>query len=185
MHRTVLTLDQSGRPNHWATWEEAVLLKVKGLVAWHLGEEFEIRGGVSRVTGERTILVVPTIIAVKGQRHARRVPLTNETLFQRDENICCYCGRKFSRKHLTREHVIPVSRGGATSWLNCATCCKDCNNKKQNFLPEEVDMPLLYVPYEPDVSEALLLEGRHIIADQMQFLKACLPKSSKLHNVTA
>ena len=170
MHPAVLTLDHAGLPSHWATWEATVVAKVKGLIAWHAGSEFEVLGGRSRATGLRTMITVPTIVSLKGQRFNGRVPLTNHALFQRDAYICCYCGQQFSRSRLTREHIIPVSRGGKNTWLNCATCCEACNQAKKNLLPEEAGMRLVYVPYEPNVAESLLLSGRNIISDQMEFL---------------
>jgi len=180
MHHTVLTLDSGGRPSHWATWEDAVLYQVKGLIAWHLGTNFEYHGGISRSTGERTIIRVPSIIAVKRCMFSGKVPFTNSTLFARDDNTCCYCGTRFSRSMLTREHIVPTSRGGRNSWTNCATACKRCNNTKSDKLLEECGMKLLYVPYVPNAAEGLILSGRHIIADQMEFLRACLPNGSRV-----
>lgn len=179
MHHEVLALDQGGRPSHWMTWEEAVVLKVKGLVAWHIGDEFDIHGGTSRLTGRQTVVTVPSVIAIKGQRVVSRVALTNPRLFKRDHHVCCYCGQQFPRGQLSREHILPVSRGGPDTWLNCATACANCNNRKGARLPAEANMPLLYLPYEPNVAEALILSGRHIVADQMEFLVACLPKHSR------
>ena len=40
-------------------------------------------------------------------------------------------------------------------------------------------MPLLAVPYRPSWIEHLILSNRNILADQMAFLKAHLPKRSK------
>ena len=42
-------------------------------------------------------------------------------------------------------------------------------------------MPLLYVPYVPNRHEHFILRNRRILADQMEFLMAHLPQSSRLH----
>lgn len=180
MQHHILTLDQAGQPSCWSTYEKAIEYSVKGLISWHLGDDFVFHGGISRATGERSIITVPSIIAVRGRAHASRIALTNQNLFSRDDQICCYCGRRFGRSALTREHIIPVSRGGANSWTNCATCCRGCNGAKGAKLPEEAGVKLLYVPYEPNVAEALILSGRNILADQKEFLLACLPKNSRV-----
>lgn len=182
MHHAILTLDQGGNPSRWSTWEEAIYYKVKGLITWHLGADFEVHGGVSRATGSQTIVTLPSIIAVRNMVYGGRIALTNQNLFARDDNICCYCGQRFTKGNLTREHVLPVSRGGPNTWTNCATCCKACNGAKGCMLPEEAGMKLLYVPYEPNTAEALILAGRNIQADQMDFLRACLPPDSRLHS---
>ncbi len=179
MHQ-VLTLDQGGRPSRWASWEEALIYKVKGLIAWSLGDEMPYRGGTCRLTGEETVVFVPNIIAVKNEVFDGYIPLTNNNLFQRDNHQCCYCGHRFSRQNLTREHIVPTSRGGKDVWVNCASCCKSCNGLKGNRLLEELGWELQYVPYVPSKTESLLLVGRNIQTDQAQFLKACLPKNSPL-----
>lgn len=181
MQHAILTLDQGGRPSRWSTWEEALLYQVKGLVAWGIGDETAIRGGICRRTGEETIVRVPNIIAVKNETFAGRVAFTNRNLFARDDHICCYCGDRFPVRMLSREHIVPVSRGGANSWMNCATACTTCNGAKGARLPEEAGMKLLYLPYVPSPVESLILAGRNIQADQMEFLRNCLPASSRLH----
>lgn len=176
----ILTLDQGGLPNRWSDLEEALYYKLKGLIAWGLGENIPVHGGTSRATGERTIIEVPSIIAVENLAFSGRIALTNQALFARDANICCYCGLQFPKSQLTREHIIPVSRGGPNTWTNCATCCKGCNGAKGCMLPEEAGVKLLYVPYEPNTAESLILAGRNIKADQMDYLLASLPPESHL-----
>ena len=46
----------------------------------------------------------------------------------------------------TVDHVIPKSRGGGSGWDNLVTCCKRCNNRKGNLLPEEAGMRLMKRP---------------------------------------
>lgn len=181
MHQ-VLVLDRGGRPSRWSSWEDALIYRVKGLVPWHLGEEVPFRGGTARASGQQSVVYVPNIIAVSNEVFDGRVSLTNQNLFQRDDHICCYCGNRFHRSQLTREHIIPVSRGGANTWMNCATACKRCNNRKGARLPEEAGMELLYAPYVPDRTEALILESRNIRRDQMEFLRMCLKGESQLHS---
>ena len=107
--------------------------------------------------------------------------MTNPKLFARDRFVCAYCGARFAADDLTREHIIPVSRGGADSWMNCITACRGCNGRKGNRLPEEVHMSLLYLPYVPSLHEDMILRGRRILADQMEFLLASVPRNSRLH----
>lgn len=179
MHQ-VLTLDQGGRPSRWSSWEDALIYKVKGLIAWSLGDEMLYRGGTCRVTGEDTLVLVPNIIAVKNEVIDGRIPLTNQNLFHRDDNRCCYCGHQFPRAQLTREHIIPVSRGGPNTWMNCVTACKRCNNHKGSRLLAEIGWELRYLPYVPNQAAALIIAGRNIQEDQLAFLRNCLPKNSPL-----
>lgn len=43
---------------------------------------------------------------------------------------CVYCGVSLTPDNYTRDHVIPLSRGGSTQRENIAPCCYDCNHLK-------------------------------------------------------
>lgn len=83
--------------------------------------------------------------------------VTNTFLFARDGYRCQYCGRHkrelAPREFLTRDHIVPISRGGASAWANVVTSCTRCNLRKGNHLVEEVGMHALAVPTEPNQVE--------------------------------
>ena len=181
----VLQLDCSGRPQAWMTAREAASLYACGGVAWTLGEPFRmLRGGHQRSTGRQSTIELHPIVAARGAmptRAWRQVPsLSNAKLFSRDRHLCAYCGVGFAFDDLTREHIVPTSRGGQDSWTNCITACRSCNGRKGNRLPEEARMYPLYVPYVPSLHEDMILRGRRILADQMEFLLAGVPRNSRL-----
>jgi len=182
----VLQLDISGRPQAWISSREAAVLYASDAVAWTLGDAFHImRGGMQRSTGLQSRIELHPIVAVRGaipSRAWRQQPaLSNGKLFARDRGCCAYCGGRFHFDELTREHIVPVSRGGTDTWMNCITACRACNGRKGNRLPEEARMVLLYLPYVPSLHEDMILRGRRIVADQMDFLLASVPRSSRLH----
>jgi hypothetical protein len=171
----ILALDVTGTPRSWISLNDAVTYHAKGNVAWQYGDtEFEARGGYQK-DGEQSIIRTMSIIAVKAEngftieKVRRPVVLSNKTLFGRDRNTCAYCGRDFGTKHLSRDHIIPRSRGGLDTWMNVVTACRDCNCDKDDKLLSECRMELLYLPYVPNYAEKLLLEGHKILADQMDF----------------
>ena len=55
------------------------------------------------------------------------------------KGICHYCGRKFSAKDLTMDHVVPLARGGRSTKGNVVPCCKACNTRKKMNLPMDWD----------------------------------------------
>lgn len=180
----ILKLDSTGQPTEWITWKKAVEHQVTGEVAWSLGETtFSFRGGHNK-DGIQSIVTVPSILAVKGHAQGkmkRTAPaLTNQSLFKRDRYVCAYCGKKFHEDKLSRDHVMPTSRGGKNIWMNVVTSCKVDNHMKANKTPEEAGLKLLYVPYVPSKAEDLILSGRNILADQMEFLLALVPDESPL-----
>ena len=182
----VLQLDVSGRPQAWISPQDAATLYVCDAVAWTIGEPcLVLRGGIQRVSGRQSRVDVHPIIAVRGavpSRAWRQVPaLANPKLFARDRHVCAYCGQRSHRDLLTREHIVPTSRGGADAWMNCITACRGCNGRKGNRLLHEARMELLYLPYIPTLHEDMILRGRRILADQMEFLLASVPSHSRLH----
>lgn len=181
----VLSLDSSGRILDWISWQDAVCLYVRGAVAWTLGEPcMTIRGGMNRDLGVQSSLKLHPIVASRGKapssRYEQTPTLTNQALFARERNICLYCGQHFSKGDLTRDHVVPISKGGRDNWLNVVTACLHCNVKKGDRTPQQAGMPLLAVPYRPSWVEHLILSNRNILADQMEFLQSHLPKRPRL-----
>ena len=181
----VLQLDVSGRPQSWISAKEAAVIYASDGVAWTLGDAFYVlRGGMQRVTGLQSRIEVHPIIAVRGAVPSlawRQSPaLSNPKLFSRDRHVCAYCGGHFHGDLLTREHIVPTSRGGHDTWMNCITACRACNGRKGNRMPEEAHMTLLYLPYVPSLHEDMILRGRRILADQMEFLLASVPRNSRL-----
>jgi 5-methylcytosine-specific restriction endonuclease McrA len=182
----VLQLDVSGRPQAWISAKEAACLYACDGVAWTLGDAFKVlRGGYQRRTGLQSRIELHPIIAVRGSvptRAWRQTPaLSNPKLFARDRQVCAYCGGVFHADDLTREHIVPTSRGGGDTWMNCITACRACNGHKGNRLPEESGMSLMYLPYVPSLHEDMILRGRRILVDQMEFLLASVPRHSRLH----
>ena len=182
----ILSLDSHGVPHRWISWQQACFYYAKNLVAWSLGERtFTFRGGLCRATGERSSITTHSIIAIKGKALAAKgfdqvPPLNNRELFRRDLHICAYCGQEFSFLRLTRDHIVPLSRGGRDTWMNGVAACRHCNGHKRNRLPEESGMELLYAPYVPNKAEYLILTNRRIYADQMEFLAQHLSAHSRL-----
>src|SRR5690606_15187008 len=143
----------------WLDWQAAVCLYARELVSWTLGEVVrKVRGGHSRLTGLRSVIELPSIIACGGEQLARPrsvYPLSNPTLFARDGYLCLYCGGAFEASELTRDHIVPTSRGGVDRWENVVAACRRCNQRKADALPEEANMELIALPYAPNNAEFL------------------------------
>ena len=119
-------------------------------VLWHLDAGRGFRS-------EHHTVPFPTVIRLVRYVHVPRRfrrQVTNTFLFARDDYECQYCGRHRGelkgRQFLTRDHVVPTSRGGKNTWENVVTSCSPCNNRKGDRLPREVGMTLRTVPTEPN-----------------------------------
>jgi 5-methylcytosine-specific restriction endonuclease McrA len=187
MQKMILSLDSAGLPNAWVSIEEAITYHAKDLVVWSLGEDTSVyQGGIQR-NGARSRIETKSIIAIRGSkvdaRSFSRTPvLSNDLLFARDRHLCAYCGECYAPRELSRDHIMPVSKGGRDQWTNVVTACRSCNTRKADQTPQQSGMALLYVPYTPNRHEHFILRNRHILADQMRFLLGSVPTTSRLHS---
>jgi 5-methylcytosine-specific restriction endonuclease McrA len=108
------------------------------------------------VRSEKHAFPRPAVIRLTRYVHVPRRfrrQVTNTFLFARDDYQCQYCGRRSSelkpRESLTRDHLIPMSRGGTNEWSNVVTACSSCNTRKANRMPAEIGMHPLHAPVEP------------------------------------
>lgn len=188
----ILKTDPGGRPIRWIDCRLAVGYMLRDEVAWTSdATAVVLHGGISARSGIRSRIDIPSIVAVSGARayyYDATVPrLTNDALFLRDRHLCCYCGDHFLGRSalLTRDHVMPISRGGSDIWDNVVTSCRACNQKKDDRLVAECGLEMLYIPYTPSRAEAMILENRRILADQMDFLMAQMPRRDRARRLDA
>jgi 5-methylcytosine-specific restriction endonuclease McrA len=125
---------------------------------------------------ERERVAAPLVIRLKRFVHVPRRfrrQVTNTFLFARDGYRCMYCGRHKAqlrgREFLTRDHVVPISRGGENSWENVATACSPCNNRKASHLMEECGMHLIRRATEPNYVE-LVWAVRRVTPVQAKYI---------------
>jgi hypothetical protein len=182
----VLVTDSAGTPREWADMETACTYYAKKKVLWEIGSNVKEFFGGKNNQGVTSKISISSIIGVSGpifgkEFYDRETVYTDRyILYARDHHLCAYCGDVFTPNNLTIDHVTPKSRGGKNIWMNTVTACKPCNMRKSNKTPEEAKMHLLYVPYIPTRQEKILLKNRKILADQMEFLLARIPKNSRV-----
>lgn len=176
-------------PLEWIDYRVAATLYHSGQVAYSCGSLlYRVHGGYNAISGLRSIIEVNSIVATRGDtrivernRNHYTPPLNNTTLFKRDANLCMYCGQRYPKSELTRDHVTPMSGGGGDVWTNVVAACRRCNNHKGGRTPEQAGMQLLAVPFTPTYAEYIYLKGRRVLIDQMEYLLAHFPRSSPLH----
>ena len=116
---------------------------------------------------------VPTILVLaRFDRVPRRRPkFCAKAIWERDGGVCQYTGRKLRPNEGNIDHIVPVSRGGASSWENCVLADKKINSKKGNKLPEEAGLKLLRNPFTPrELPVTQLIRNSHAVRDWDMFL---------------
>jgi 5-methylcytosine-specific restriction endonuclease McrA len=146
----ILALNASFEPLTMVPLKRALRLVIDGKA-----EIVESDRGMA-VRSEHLALPRPVVIRLRKFVHVPRRfrrQVTNTFLFARDGYRCQYCSRQGHelrpRESLTRDHVVPISRGGLNVWTNVVTACSSCNTRKANHLIVECGMHLLHQPTEP------------------------------------
>ena len=89
-------------------------------------------------TPSRNILIPHVVQLLVFDRLPRQeVKFSRGNIYLRDGNRCQYCGKKFSSSELSLDHVVPISRGGKSTWENVVCACLPCNVRKGNKLLSE------------------------------------------------
>lgn len=79
----------------------------------------------------------------------KEVKFTRHNVFERDKNMCQYCGKVFDRRDLNLDHIVPRDQGGPTNWENIVCSCIKCNTRKANRTPRQAGMKLIRRPKRP------------------------------------
>lgn len=145
------------------SWRRGLILVLKGKseVLKYTDQVLHCSDG-----SEIPIPLVIRLIKVIRMIYKNRVPYSKRNILVRDNYRCAYCG---STHELTIDHMIPTSRGGKSTFENCVTSCRSCNNRKNDKTPNEAKMFLKIKPYAPTISEFFRIKMKSLGVDK--FLK--------------
>jgi hypothetical protein len=59
--------------------------------------------------------------------------------YSQDPHYCFYCEKPFGgeKRRKTKDHIVPVSKGGNGTHYNLLWACDKCNREKENLAPSE------------------------------------------------
>lgn len=140
-----LILNSSYEPMRVVSWQKALLLWFQDKV-----EILEYHSVFAR--SSRSSFQLPSVLRLKSYvrpRQSGAVRFCRENVYIRDEYTCQYCGTQLPARHLTLDHVVPVSHQGKKEWTNVVSACRECNQKKAARTPRQANMPLKKEPRPP------------------------------------
>lgn len=99
------------------------------------------------INSESTQLRVPAVALTTdyvhvGKRKHSFALATHRNILIREGYRCAYCGCPISINSVTKDHVVPTSRGGKDDLLNVVASCYPCNSRKADRTPQEASMRL-------------------------------------------
>lgn len=159
--RISLLLDRNFAPIRVISWKRAMQL-VYGRGRAEILEFYE-----DAETEYDTSIVRLIHRVFPGNPYNAKIKFYRRQVLVRDRFCCAYCGVS-KRSDLTIDHVMPKSRGGATSYTNCVAACRKCNQYKGNRTPEEARMQLSNPPGAP--IRGIVLNVDDIPKEWMEYL---------------
>lgn len=85
------------------------------------------------IRSAKNIWPIPTIIIINNKFMKYQTlskDVTFEDMYKHFKGVCQICGERFSRKHMSIEHVFARVNGGTNHDFNKTLTCKPCNNQK-------------------------------------------------------
>jgi 5-methylcytosine-specific restriction endonuclease McrA len=105
---------------------------------------------------------VPAVVMLKEyQKPKSTMRFSKRNVFLRDSYKCQYCSIEVTETAATLDHVVPVSKGGKTTWENSTTACKPCNYRKAAHVGKFKPKVTPYKPSFWDLVEKRRLRGWH------------------------
>ena len=109
------------------TWQDSIkylVLNKANVLHWH--ENWIVHSATWETQ-------VPSVMMLREYMKPKlTVRFSRSNVYLRDNGQCQYCGVIIERKLATLDHVIPVSKGGKSTWDNCTTACGSCNSNKSD-----------------------------------------------------
>jgi 5-methylcytosine-specific restriction endonuclease McrA len=142
-------------------------------VTWEDWLELDVREGDNRIGTVHGPVRVPSVLVLArfDKVPKRRPKFCAKAIWERDGGVCQYTGRKLKPNEGNIDHIVPISRGGASTWENCVLADRKINSRKGSKLPEEAGLKLLRRPFVPrELPVTHLIKNHHKVRDWEVFL---------------
>lgn len=152
---SVVMLNADYQPLGIISWQKAVKLIAKKKV-----EVIKVTETVISNFEKTCKMAIPSIVRLIKYVRAlwrTKVPFNKRNLAIRDGHTCAYCGKKIATG-MSIDHVLPVSKGGKSTFDNTVAACVPCNNKKDNKTCAQAKMFPKWKPFTPTISQFLMLQ---------------------------
>lgn len=142
-------------------------------VTWEDWLKLDVRESDNRIGTVHGPVRVPSVLVLArfDKVPKRRPKFCAKAIWERDGGVCQYTGRKLKPNEGNIDHIVPISRGGASTWENCVLADRKINSRKGSKLPEEAGLKLLRRPFVPrELPVTHLIKNHHKVRDWEVFL---------------
>lgn len=143
-------------------------------VTWDQWLKLPVREDDISIGTTRGLIRCPTVVVCSSfnKTLTHRPKLSKKAIYHRDGGKCQYTGRQLNFHEANLDHVMPLSRGGATSFDNLVLSDIKVNSAKSDKTPEEAGLKLLRRPTEPRaLPRCLAVQNTHGVKEWDIFLQ--------------
>lgn len=124
---------------------------------------------------------LPAVLMMKQWKRVRKqnrnFAASTRNILIRDNFTCQYCGVHLTMANGTKDHVIPQSMGGPTSFENMVASCKRCNGIKDNRTASQSGMYPMNEARELTNEEKLACIMKTMQSKERKIWSQCLQNS--------
>jgi len=119
----------------WHEWKKVHPKFSESLRDWKVAADFRVeRSLYESAIGYTCKETVKELIAANGLNRNRESEISYTTddwlnALEFFDNRCAYCGNSGK---MTKDHVVPLSKGGKLEFGNVVPCCQSCNSRKKD-----------------------------------------------------
>jgi|SRR5271166_5357503 len=167
MHKTLL-LNHTNDILSFITERKALRLLIK-----EKADIVSVWDGVQYRSTSHVVINLPSILKMRYyvKRNYSPLPFSRRAVLKRDKYTCSYCLKILKPSTGTIDHIVPKSRGGRSSFVNCVTACYLCNSKKGQNSIEDAGMALINKPFIPSKYLYYLTDDDARHEDWFKFIK--------------
>jgi len=161
---TVLVLNASYEPLQRVSVKHAITMLVRGVAVI----EEAVVDRTFGVFPEPKVLRLVRYVSMRW-RHARKPGWTKAGVYKRERGLCAYCGARGN----TIDHIVPVSRGGRSTWDNTVLACRRCNHRKADRSLAESGLTLHITPHVPSWDQLMDLTRNSPVISRSRGCSVC------------
>lgn len=148
--KNILVINAGYEPLHTVSLNHAVKMLVREVAVIEEEHEGETYGPYPKPK----ILRLTRYVNIRWRSH--NPTWSKQKILERDNYKCGYCNRKAE----TIDHIIPLSKGGKSTFINTVAACHKCNSRKGDKKLESCGMVLKINPTEPSWIDILRYKTR-------------------------
>jgi len=140
---------------------------------WEQWLKYPIKDGdVIAHTGHYGVIIPDVVVLLRYDKAFRKeFTCTKRNIYIRDGFRCQYTGKKGNHSNMNIDHIVPLNKGGRSTWENMVVCDKKINSKKADKTLKETGLKLIRKPKKLESNSIVIHPKMTIKESWKKFIK--------------